>query len=312
MAFVAIPVLLPLTILADLVRGRPRLPTARVYGFFLQYLFNDSVEIVLAPIYWAIAGFGTRLGSQASIERHERLQWWSIGLLQRRAEQLLGLRIQLVGDRADVLGAVSPGPIIAVARHVSWFDASLPAVLFQPLGMRTRGAIMAELLADPGFDLIYPRTGSAFVPRDSSDRAVAAVRAMAASADDRTALVIFPEGRLFRPSVRDRLLAKLGETEPDRAERLSGLTNVLPPRVGGLSVMLDVLPDADVVVIRHRGFEQLSSLRALVEVVPLGQPVTVSVERIPRSRIPDDDGDRSRWLDQLWLTLDEELTDDRQ
>ncbi len=304
LAFGLAPLLVPAAVVADLVRGRRRLPTVRVYGFLLQYLFNDSVEIVAAPVYWVRAGFGTNLASAASIERHQQLQWWSIRLLQRRAEQLLGLRI-VEADGVDQ--ALRPGPVIAVARHVSMFDASLPAVLFQSRGFRLRGAIMAELLADPGFDLVYARSGSVFLARDNGPEAVAAVRRMAQSVDGQTALAIFPEGRLFRPSVRDRQLARLVETDPERAERLAGLTNVLPPRVGGLAAMLEAAPEADVVVIRHRGFERLDSLRHLTRVAPLREPVTVEVTRIPRSQIPDDQAGRTEWLDDLWLTLDAEL-----
>ena len=123
----------------------------------LQYGINDSVEILLAPAYWMLAGFGTRLDQPTSIVRHERLQHWSIEVLARRAEQLLGLRLDI--DPASA-AALTPGPVIVLCRHVNIVDASLPTLLYQRLGYRTRGVIMAELLADPGFDLIYGRTAS--------------------------------------------------------------------------------------------------------------------------------------------------------
>ena len=209
-----LPIILPATALADLLRLRFRLPTTRIYLFFLQYLVNDTVEIVAAPVLWLRAGLGTRLGSAASVERHERLQWWSLRLLQRRADRLLGLRLQIEGDDLDGL---LPGPVIALARHVSLFDASLPGLLFQSQGIHVRGAIMAEMLADPGFDLIYARSGSVFLPRDRGDVALAEVRRMTAGIDANTALVIFPEGRLFRPEV-----APAGAGAPGRDRPGSG------------------------------------------------------------------------------------------
>lgn len=303
-AILGLPLLVPLAIAADLVRLRWRLPSLRVYLFVLQYLVNDTVEILLAPLYWLLAGAGTRLGSEASIRRHERLQAWSIGLLERRAERLLGLQLAIDHSAPTALGS---GPIIVISRHVSLFDASLPSVVLTAGGFRVRGVMMAEMLADPGFDLIYARTGSVFVPRDRGAEARAEIAAMAASADSRTALVIFPEGRLFRDSVRHRLLARLAETDPERGRRLAGLQNLLPPRPGGLLALLDAVPDADVVVIDHRGFERFRSLTELASAVPVEQPIRIGLRRIARTEIPDDPEGRLEWLDELWLDLDRTL-----
>ena len=106
-------------------------------------------------------------------------------------------RIRLDID-ATSRAALTPGPVIVLCRHVNIVDASLPTLIYQRLGYRTRGVIMAELLADPGFDLIYARTGSVFIPRDNGPEALAMVREMGKNIDSTTGVVIFPEGRLFR------------------------------------------------------------------------------------------------------------------
>ena len=124
---------------------------------------------------------------------------------------------------------------------------------------------------------------------------------------DRAAVVIFPEGRLFRPSARDRALARLAERDPGRAERLAGLTELLPPRPGGLRVLLDALPEADVVLLDHRGLDRLGRLADLADLAPLDEPVRVTARRIPRAEIPDEHGPFVAWLDHLWLDLDAEL-----
>lgn len=46
-----------------------------------------------------------------------------------------------------------PGPVIVICRHVRIVDASLPTLVCQQLGYRTRGVIMAELFADSGLRL---------------------------------------------------------------------------------------------------------------------------------------------------------------
>lgn len=299
------PAILVAVAIADLVRWRVRFPTVRMALFLLQYGINDSIEILLAPVYWMLAGFGTRLDRPASIARHERLQRWSIDVLARRAEVLLGLRLDI--DQAST-AALTPGPVIVLCRHVNIFDASLPTLLYQRLGFRTRGVIMAELLADPGFDLIYARTGSVFIPRDNGPEAVAMVRAISQTIDSTTAVVIFPEGRLFRPDVLERAKDRLALENPERAARLAPLENALPPRPGGVLALLESI-SADVVVITHSGLEQYASFSDLARSVPLRSPVRVTAWRVPRVQIPDSDADRIAWLDELWLRVDKSVSD---
>lgn len=301
-AVVGLPILATVAIVADLARGRRKLPTLRVYGFLLQYLVNDSLEIVLAPVYWVAAGFGTRLDSAASMARHQRLQTWSISTLVRRAQQLLGLRIELAErDRQ----ALTPGPVIVISRHASLFDASLPGHLYQEVGFGVRGVIMAELLADPGFDLIYGRLGSVFIPRDDGPRARAEIAAMTERAPTDTAFIIFPEGRLFDPGARDRALARLADGDTERAKRLASLSAVLPPRPGGFQGLLAALPDADVVVLDHTGLDRFRTVADLIDAVPATEPIRVTAARHRRADIPDDPIGQVAWLDEVWLRLDQ-------
>jgi len=301
MGLLASPVVLAVAAAADLVRGRRRLPTVRVALFALQYAINDSIEILLAPVYWIAAGFGTRLDRPASIDRHRRLERWSIDVLARRAERLLGLRFELEAGAADALTPV-PGGVLC--RHVNIVDASLPTLLYQRLGGATRGVIMAEMLADPGFDLIYARTGSVFIPRDNGPEAIASVTRLGTANDARCATVIFPEGRLFRPDRRERALSRLQAENPVRFERLSTLRHVLPPRPGGVVALLDTIP-GDVVVIAHAGLDRYPSFAALARAVPLAEPIRVVAWRIGRAAIPVGVEERIAWLDRQWCAVDD-------
>lgn len=305
LALVAVPLALPALAAADLARARTRLPSVRLYLFALQYLVNDSVEILAAGPYWMLAGFGSRLRAPSSIERHQRLQQWSLDLLERRAGQLLGLRIEMSSeDHAALRGPDERQPVIVVGRHVSLFDASLPGIVTHRAGYASRGIIMAELLADPGFDLLYGRLGSVFIPRDGGPSTTAAITEMVGGAHPATAYLLFPEGRLFRPEVLDRSIGRLTTTDPERADRLGGLTHLLPPRPGGMLTLLDTLPEADVVVLDHRGLDRYRRLTDIARSAPITKPITVTARRIPRSQIPSDQAARIRWLDDLWLALD--------
>lgn len=300
-AVTLLPLILVVAGALDLACGRRRLPSARVALFLVQYAINDSVEIVLAPVYWAIAGFGRRLGDAASVRRHERLQAWSIALLARRAEQLLGVRLDV---DAAAPAALLPAPAIVLCRHVNLIDASLPSLLYQRLGVRSRGVIMAELLADPGFDLIYARTGSVFVARDQGPEARDAIRPLADGLGDDTVVVIFPEGRLFRRDRLSRSMERMATSNPARAARLGALHNVLPPRPGGTLALLDAVPAADVVVITHAGLDRFASFRDLARAVPLAEPIKVGAWRIARGDIPTGVDGQLAWLDEQWLAVD--------
>ena len=306
-AVLAFPLLVVAAVGWDVVHLRWRLPSVRVFLFALQYAINDTVEIVLAGPLWLAAGFGRRLDSAASIARHQRLQAWSIGVLARRADRLLGLHLHLAPGAIE---ALTPGPVIVLCRHVSLFDASLPSMLYHRLGIPVRGVIMAELLADPGFDLLYGRSGSVFIPRENGPEAIAALASFGASAGSnadsaRTAVVIFPEGRLFRPELLGRFMTRMRDQDATRAEHLGSLRHVLPPKPGGTLSLLQAMPTADVVVIAHAGLDSYGSLAQLAKAVPLPTRWNITAWRTARTDIPTDLSEQARWLDDQWLRVDD-------
>jgi 1-acyl-sn-glycerol-3-phosphate acyltransferase len=263
-------------------------------------MINDTVEILLAAPLWLASGCGLVSEDAASRARYERVQAWSIRLLARRARQLLDVRLDIDPAAVD---ALCPGPAIVLCHHVSVLDAALPSLLYQTIGLHSRGVIMAELLADPGFDLIYQHAGSVFIARDDDPDARVRVAQIARILDARTVAVIFPEGRLFRPHVLEHALARLNERDPERAARLADLEYVLPPRPGGVNALLDSAPEADVVVISH-AFHPYASLAELARHAPLQHAIKVDVRRVPRADIPDDPDGRVKWLDQIWHDVD--------
>jgi 1-acyl-sn-glycerol-3-phosphate acyltransferase len=301
-ATILAPLVIPAVVVYDVATGRARLPSPRAALFVCQYLLNDSVEILAAPLLWVAGGLGTRLDTDTSIRRHERLQRWSVGVMARRADRLLGVRLDW---DEDVTAALEPGPLIVCCRHVSLLDSSLPSVLYGGRDVHLRGVIMAEMLADPGFDLLYGRLGSVFIPRDNAPEAYVAVAAMGATLDERSVAVIFPEGRLFRPELLERALQRLADRDPERAARLSGLHHVLPPRPGGFNALLDAAPTADVVIIAHAGLDPYQRFVELARNVPLPDPVRVTAWRTSRDEVPPDPVGRAEWLDAQWCRVDD-------
>lgn len=285
----------------DLAHGRPRLPLLRTGLFVLQYLVIDAVEVVAAGPLWLLTGFGTQLHRSWAQRPHRALQARSVGVLARRADRLLGVRFEVTEQLSS---ALLPCPAIVISRHVSLLDAVLPTMLYARLGRHTTGVVMATMRFDPGFDLIYRRTGSVFIVRNSDPRAAGIAAGVVRDLDASSAAVIFPEGRLARPALIPGALERLRARDPQRAERLSGLRHLLPPRPSGLDALLDAAPGLDVVVIGHAGFEQIASLRDLARLAPVNRPIAVRAERVSREDIPADDAERTGWLDALWLRMD--------
>jgi 1-acyl-sn-glycerol-3-phosphate acyltransferase len=222
--------------------------------------------------------------------------------MARRAERLLGVRLEL--DHA-VVAALEPGPLIVCCRHVSLLDSSLPSVLYEGRDAHVRGVIMAEMLADPGFDLLFGRLGSVFIPRDNAPEALVALAELGSGLDDRSVAVIFPEGRLFRAEVLERSHQRLAARDPVRAARLQGLRHVLPPRPAGFNALFDAAPAADVVIIAHAGLDACPRVADFLQSGPLRDPVRVTAWRTSHGDIPGDTGERTAWLDAQWRRVDD-------
>jgi 1-acyl-sn-glycerol-3-phosphate acyltransferase len=303
-AVVGTPVALVVLAVSDVLRGRVHCPSSRLYLVVVQYLLNDTVEILAAGPLWIAAGFARRLHGATSIARHEALQCWSLRTLSRRASQLLGFRLVVHGG--DLLDA---GPVIVLSHHRHVADSALPTQLcLVERDWHVRGVIMQEMLADPGFDLIYQRTGHVFIDRADPDAARASIRRLATPRDARTALVIFPEGRLFRPDLRDRYLQRLAHTCPARRATLADLRHLLPPRPHGVLELLNAAPDADVVVLAHSGLEHLPPLRQIMaRGLPRTIPLRVRLRRIARHDVPADPHEQIAWLDTIWRQLDDTI-----
>lgn len=302
---VSAPLWIPFAALADLVRGRRRLPLVRCGLFAVQYGVNLVVELVLAPLLWVAAGFGTRLAQPAWLRRHHELVMWSARLMVRRADQLLGLRV--TADATDELFAT--GPVIVLSRHLSVVDSAVPPIVFDRVGFRGVGLFTDDMLADPAMDLVYQRAGHAFIDRSGGPEVLDTVAAMVDRLDEHAAATLFPEGRLFRPERLSRALERVAESDPERAARLAPLRHLLPPRPAGVLTLLAAAPDLDIVVLGHVGLETCASIPDVLGRAPLDVTVEVFGNRIERASVPTDPDDQERWLDDVWLDLDRRLGD---
>jgi len=295
---VLLPVWIPLSIVADLVRGRVRLPIARLLLFALGWAWLESTGVVIAFGLWLT-------GKRKNHELHFRLQaWW--------AANILGLLRATTGIRvtAENVDQLRPGPVVLLCRHASLADSLVSAWVITSLAhMHPRYVLKRELLIDPCLDIVGNRLPNYFLDRDAPDSQVEldALTRLSTGMGARDIAVIFPEGTRASPKKRDRVMQKLGERDPVRAERLRALQHLLPPRPAGSAALIAGSSDADIVVAWHVGFDGLDTFGGILRhLAHKPTPVRFRARRIARADVPSGDA-FTEWLDAVWLQSDRDV-----
>lgn len=293
-----VPVWLPITVAADVIRRRWRLPVARLLLFGIGWAWLELAGVAIAFGLWIT-------GQRRNREAHHRLQtWW--------AANLVGVLRATTGIKVTAMHVerLQPGPAVLVCRHASLADSLVSAwVLTSLAGMRPRYVLKRELLADPCLDIVGNRLPNHFLDRQASDSGeeIEALTRLSSGMGGSDIAVIFPEGTRASPSKREQAIEKLSERDPQRARRLRPLQHLLPPRSAGAAALLAGAPDADVVVGWHTGFDGLDTFGGILKhLARTPAPVRFDVRRIPRSEVPSGPA-FTEWLDDVWLQADREV-----
>lgn len=315
LAVAGLPLLLPLAVLADALRGRRRWPTPRCLAFFIVYLTCEIAGVTAAAALWLGSAVWSRRGARrtpaarltglpdAYLHANFRLQCWWARTLYRGAELLFGMRTTVTGD-----AAVARAPYLLFLRHASTGDTLLPAVFIADRhAIALRYVMKRELRWDPCLDVVGSRLPNCFVRRGSGDseREIAGVQRLLDELGPTDAVLIYPEGTRFDPAKRNRIVARLaGAASPRVLAMARALQHTLPPRLGGPLGLLEKRPDLDVVFCAHTGFEGAATFRDLLDGALIGREVSVTFWRVPAAAIPRDRGARAEWLYAEWLRVD--------
>jgi 1-acyl-sn-glycerol-3-phosphate acyltransferase len=298
-----LPVIFPLVILADVVRGGPW-PLARCVAFLTIYLCCEVAGVTAAAVLWVVGGPWTGTPRPRFLARNVALQAWWANALYRGVERVFGVRTIVEGE-----DAIAPGPILVFIRHVSQADTLLPVVIVtRRHGIALRFVLKQELLWDPCLDVVGHRLPNAFVRRGSgeSDREIAAVGQLVDDLGPRDGVLIYPEGTRFTPEKRERALEKLATRgSPALLARARRLRRVLPPHLGGPLGLLAANRNADVVFCAHTGFEPAGSPTDLVGGALVGATIRVRFWRVAAAEIPGDPDARAQWLFEQWQRIDD-------
>jgi 1-acyl-sn-glycerol-3-phosphate acyltransferase len=120
----------------------------------------------------------TRFPKLDAAGRHQRIQWWSVGLLRA------------VGLTLHVTGTPRPGANLIVANHISWLDilaihAALPHARF---------VSKADVLDWPLLGWLIRNAGTLFIERERKRDAVRVIHAVAEALQAGDSVAVFPEG----------------------------------------------------------------------------------------------------------------------
>lgn len=288
------PIWALVTIAFDLVRRKHRLPTLRLVAFALCWAWIEVGGLVASAVLF-LTGRGRNLRSHFALQRS-----WA-GSLMTALRYTVGIRIVVENP-----GVLRPGPIVVFSRHASLADSLVSAYsMGNVAGLRPRYVLKRELMADPCLDIVGHRLPNYFLNR-SSDNQEEELRGIAQLGHDlgeNDVAVIFPEGTRTNPAKRERILASMADRSPDRADRLSGLRHLLPPKPAGALTLLEAAPQADVVIAGHTGFDGLDTFGGMLKRLESGAgDARMWFVRIPRSEVPTDG--IVEWLDARWLELD--------
>lgn len=299
---IALPLLGVAGAFVDLARkmrsGKPAM-AIRMLGFGWVYLLGECWALL------SMAAVGL-LGRSRSLELTFKLQqmWldWNFAALRRA----FGLTFEVSGQ-----DETAPGPILLLARHASLIDTMLPGrFAVKPNGIRLRYVLKKELLVDPALDVGGNRLPNYFIDRGGNTaEELAGIKALAADLTPRDGVLIYPEGTRYSEAKRARISGKFTARD-DRVSRLArSFRSVLPPRPAGTLALLEVT-DADIVFLAHRGLEGFATVADIWSGGLVGSNVALTFWRVPRSRVPVGDGERSAWLFEMWAEVDAWVTAD--
>jgi len=287
-------------LLADFVGRKRRLPTLRLVGFALCWSWLEVIGVSVAGVLW-LSGQGKNQGANYALQR-----WWAKQLIR-------SLRITC-GFGIDVEGVetLSTKPLVCFGRHASLGDALVSAWVFGSLANRfPRYVMKKELLLDPCLDIVGQRIPNYFVDRGSAAirQEIDGIRAMASNMLPRDVAVIFPEGTRTNDEKRVALVKRLEKRAPERYAKLVGLERLLPPRSAGAAALLEAVPDGDVAILWHVGFDGLDTFGGVRRRLAQAEPYArVVLELHDRATVPRGAAFES-WLDDRWLEIDRKVVE---
>jgi 1-acyl-sn-glycerol-3-phosphate acyltransferase len=289
-ALITAPLALLLSFLLAFKPSLRALP--RMTAFVLIFALLEVVA--LARLAWVRLRYfdaKARLAKNYGVQR-----WWGKSLLS------IGTWLYQLSFTVSGEDALTGPSAILVARHASVGDNVLPLVYFgiarhEPL----RYILKKGLTWLPSLDFGGHSLPNLFVDRSGSDTAseLDAVAALLSEAAESDSLLIYPEGTRFS-AAKQRHLAK----KPEMASQVARWPDLLPPRLGGITRLLEINPGKDMVFLCHTGFEGAAAIPDLANGGWVKQHIRIYFWRVPFDEIG---ADHRAFIFDQWDRMQAEL-----
>lgn len=267
----------------------------------LAFALHHLVATVACARLWLAAGLGRHGGSELA---HYEVMRRFVDGVYRTIVRVARVEVR-VSESAEAEAALSAArrPAVVLSRHAGEGDTLL--VIHHLLcrhGRLPRVVMHERLRLDPLIDVLGTRLPNRFVDPRGGDTE-AQIAAMSSDLEERSAVLIFPEGANFTPRRRQRGIDRLEEAgHAEEAAWARGMQHVSAPRPGGALAAIGAAPAADVVFLGHAGFP--TSLGEVWRLLPHPQTVEVRLWAERAEQIPSDRAEAIDWLFGWWRTLD--------
>ncbi len=303
---VTLPLSLPIAVIVDLARST-RFALTRFLLFTITYLTCELLGLAVAMMLF-VARAGPLREADRYARANYRLQWAWASALRTAAFRIFSITVDAKLDEVP-----RDKPILLLMRHASLADTILAACyLSKPYALRLRYVLKRELLWDPCLDVVGHRIPNHFVDRDADDSAseLDRVAHLGDGAGPGQGVLIYPEGTRFSESRRARIIASAQSAGNASLERRArSYRSVLPPRPAGTLALIQHMPDAQIWVGNHYGFEVAQTARDLVSGALIGAHVALEFRSVGRPPEPSDQSTQREWLDALWHDVDRFVTE---
>jgi 1-acyl-sn-glycerol-3-phosphate acyltransferase len=260
-------------------------------------------------LIWSRHAIGSRSHAESDqrwIDANERLLAWALGRVLQAGRRCLGFQVEVV-DSSDTTPLSGVDPVLVLARHGGPGDSfALVHLLLSRYHRGVRIVLKDILQLDPLIDVLLNRLDCCFLSSPSGDGGDMSERLadMAAALAPHEVLLLFPEGANWTPHRRLRAINRLRRDDKSEAARTASLmTNVLPPRPGGVLACLNARPDLRVVVVAHAGLDRVVSARQGWDQIPITTPM--KVRAWSTADVPPGEEARMAWLTLEWAVVDE-------
>jgi len=273
---------------------------------FLTYFGRELMTLVTCGFLWLLSGAGLFMRTGWMQALHWRLLRWFVGGIADATIGELGIQVREDASQEADRALADDGPLIVFSRHAGPGDTILLIDRLLTHFDRRPSVVFKEAIAlDPSIDLIAHRLPHALLDLDDRAECEARIARTTRALGERGVLLLFPEGGNFTPERRRSALSSLrrrGRWEAVR--RGEQLEHVLPPKPSGALTALASNPTAGVIFAAHTGLGLAAYPREIWRELPVGGTLYTRMWFVPRSEVPEDEDERSKWLNDWWQLID--------